>query len=162
MAAPTPSARIAPTGRKLGDGYQTLVAVASDTNMSFWENSITPPGLMADPPVDTTSMLNTRYHTFSPGTLITMTEFQMTGFYDPALYSSIVTIINVPTTITVHFPDGSSVCFYGYVKDFKPNALERGKPPDATITVQPTNQDPTTCNEEDPVYTAGSGTASSC
>lgn len=162
MTAPTPSARGTPAGRKLGDGYQTLVAIASGLTISFWEKSINPPGLEGDNPNDTSSMFNAKWRTFSPRHLITMTPFSMTAQWDPRVYTDVLAMVNVPTTITAHFPDGSSLAFYGFLKSFKPAALEEGKVPEATVEIVPTNQDPVSCVEAAPVYTAGSGTATSC
>ncbi len=162
MTAPSASARSTPSGRRLGDGYQTLVAFAADTNIEFWEKSVTPPGIDGGESIDTTTQHNTTWRTKSPSRLKTLTEFSMTAFYDPVVYTSIVALINVRTTVTVHFPDGSSLAFYGYLKSFQPDALEEGTMPTATVTVVPTNQDPTTCTEESPVYVAGTGTSPSC
>lgn len=162
MAAPTPTARITPTGRFLGDGHQTLVTFSLDPDILLWEKSITPPGLEADDLNDTTNMHNVQYRTKSPRALITMTDSTFTAQYDPAVYPLIELIINRPQVITEHFPDGSSICYFGVLKSFIPGELAEGTVPEATCTIVPTNQDPTTCAEEGPVWTPGSGTASSC
>lgn len=151
--APTPVARTDPAGTKLDDGYRTLVAFTADPDASFWEKSITPPGMDGGDEIDTTTMHNDTYRTKAPRALVTMTPFSMTVAYDPALYTSILTLINIPTTVTVHYPNGGSLAFYGYLRAFEPDALVEGTQPEATITVVPTNQDPTTGDEEDPVYT---------
>jgi hypothetical protein len=162
MAAPTPTVRVTPSGRKLGDGYKTLVTLAADTNIELWEKSVTPPGIEGDDPNDTTTMHNTTWRTKSPRTLATMTPMSLSCQYDPVAYSSVVALVNVVTTVTVHFPDGSTLAFYGFVKSFQPDALEEGKIPEAKVEIVPTNQDPVACTEESPVYTAGTGTSSSC
>jgi hypothetical protein len=158
MAAPTPGARLTPNGRKLGDGYQTLVAFSADNNIAFWEQSITPPGIKAEDPKDTSTMHNTKWRTFSPRRLITMSAFKMNVHYDPKVYQDILALVNINTTVTVHFPDVSSLCFYGVVTEFQPDALEEGKIPSASVTVFVTNTDPSDCTEQDPVYTSGPGT----
>jgi hypothetical protein len=162
MTPPAPSPRGTPSGRKLGDGFPTRISIALAPDAPIWEKTVTPPGWDGGEPVDTSDMLNTQFHTLAPRHLITMTTMACTAHYDPALAATMNSIINKPTTVTVHYPDGSSLAFYGYVKSFKPSSNEEGKPAEAAMEVQPTNQDPVTCSEEFPVYTPGSGTATSC
>jgi len=157
MAAPTPTARVDPTGIRLTDGYRTLVTLAADTNVRLWERSITPPGLEGGDPIDTTTMHNDRWRSMAPRALITMTEFQMECGYDPKAYDELLALLNVETTITVLFPDTSTLAFYGFMRNFQPGALEEGTFPTATVTIVPTNADPTTGAEEAPVlYSAES------
>ncbi len=162
MTPPSPSARGTPVGHKIGDGYQTLVAFAGYTTIGFWERSVTPPSLDGGEPIDTTTMLNVTYRSMTARQLKSLGGFSMTAAWDPAVYSSAIAMINVPTTVTVHFPDSSSIAFYGYLRSFKPGAHEEGKMPEATLEVQPTNVDPVTCAPENPVFTAGSGTYAHC
>lgn len=158
MGAPVAGNRSTPSGRKMGDGYQTLVAFSAVPDIEFWEQSVTPPGLRAEDPKDTSSMHNTRYRTFSPKRLITCTSFRMNAQYDPVLYTNILNLINVNTTVTVHFPNLDTLAFYGVLTEFQPDALEEGKTPMCSLTVFVTNTDPTDCTEQGPVYTAGPGT----
>lgn len=162
MTAPSPTARVTPSGRRLGDGHPTKVTFAADTNIELWETSVTPPGIEGDDPNENATMHSSAWRTKSPRALKTMTDMTFTAQYDPVVYNSVAALVNVPTTVTVTFPDGSTLAFYGFLKAFAPNELTEGTQPDAEITVVPTNMDPTTCAEEGPVYTAGSGTSSSC
>lgn len=158
MAAPTPSARPTPSGKRLHDGWQTLVAFKARLTLAFWVTQVDPPGLEGDSPKELGTMHNTRWRTMMPRRLITMTPFSITVMWDPVLYSTIVAAVNVVDTITIFFPDLSSVCFYGFLKSFKPDALEEGKLPTAKLEIVPTNTDPSDCSEAAPVYTAGPGT----
>lgn len=159
MAAPTPTTRQDPNGRALGDGYPILITFASDPDIEFWEQSVTPPAFDGGDPVDATTQHNTTYRTKSPGSLIEVQDVSADVLYDPLVYPSVVAIINRATTVTVHFPDGSSLCFYGYLRSFKPNAAKEKEKPMATVTIVVTNMDPSDCSEYGPVYTAGPGTA---
>ncbi len=158
MAAPVASARVDPVGIKLTDGYRTLVTFAADTDISFWEKAITPPGLEGGDPIDTTTMHNDTYRTMASRALKTMTPFQMTAGYDPAILTQVLALINVETTVTVTFPDGSTWAFYGFLKNFVPGQLVEGTFPEATIEVVPTNADPTTGAEEAAVLVSVAGT----
>src|SRR5688572_27171775 len=158
MAAPTPTARVAPSGIKLCDGYQTLVTPASDPNIEFWEKSVTPPGIDGGDPIDSTTMQNDEWRTMCPRRLKTLTESTLTAGYDPNLYNSILALINIETTWTVTYPDGSTLAFYGFLKMFEPQELTEGGFPEATITIVPTNYDPVNDVEAAPVLTSVAGT----
>lgn len=156
--APSPTARADPSGIKLDDGYRTLVTFASDPNIQFWEKSVTPPGLDGGDEIDTTTMHNDDWRTNAPRALIRMTPFTMTAAYDPSLYTAALALINVKTTVTVTYPDGSTLAFYGFLKTIEFSELVEGTQPECTITVVPTNQDPTTGAEEAPVLASVEGT----
>lgn len=162
MTAPTPTARATPGGRKLGDGFPITITFSLDPDLEIHEKEITPAGLEGDDLLDTSNQHNSQYRTKSPRSLITMTDCTITCYYDPVAMTSIEAMINKPQTITETMPDGSTICYYGVIKSFMRGAMSEGTVPTATITVVPTNQDPTTCTEEGPVYTPGTGTAPSC
>lgn len=158
MAAPTPTARGTPSGIKLKDGYQSLVTFAANPTISLWEKAVTPPGLDGGEPVVQTTMHNTQWRTMAPRALITMTPHQFMGAYDPAIYTSILTLINVETTVTVTFKDGSTLAFYGFLQKFEPAQLQEGTQPEAAITIVPTNFDYVNKVEAAPVLTSVAGT----
>jgi hypothetical protein len=159
MTAPSPTSRTTPTGIKLGDGYQTLVTFGRDANINLWEKSVTPPGYEGGDAIDDTTMHNTTYRTFGPRNLITLTETTFTCMYDPDAYTDILNnLLNQEDTITVSFPDGSTLAFFGYLKSFIPSELVEGETPEAEITIQPTNIDPGTSNEESAVLASVAGT----
>lgn len=160
MAAPSPGdpTAQAPEGISLGDGYQTLIHIASDPDISLWEKSVTPPGVEGGDPVETTTMRNTLWRTMRPRHLQTMTPMPFTGAYDPNVYDDILTVLNIDTTITVQFPDGSTLAFYGFVQTFEPAELTEGAQPEATVTIVPTNWDPVNNVEAGPAMAEVSGT----
>jgi hypothetical protein len=98
-------------------------------------------------------MLNTTYRTKNPKALITMAPLSMTCAYDPACYSSILTLINVNNLITVTFPDGSTLAFWGWLNSFTPGGCVEGEQPTADVEVIPSNQNDSGV-ETAPVYTA--------
>jgi hypothetical protein len=156
--APTPTIRQLPSGVKLDDGFRSLIVCALYPAVAFWEKTVQPFGQDGMPQVDTTTMHNFTYRTFSPRFLKTLTEMKMKAAYDPAVLNNITALINVRTSWTIRFPDHSMWTFYGYLMKFEADALEEGKQPEANITIVPTNEDPTTHEEEGPVYSAPSGT----
>jgi hypothetical protein len=158
MAAPTPTARQDPAGIMLEDGYRTLVTFARDPDIEFWEKGVTPPGLDGGDPIDTTTMHNDYWRSATPRSLVTMTEFECRVAYDPVLYTRIQNLLNIEDTVTVRFPDGSTLAFYGFLRSFEPDELVEGEHPEATIMVVPTNADPVTGDEEAPVLSSVAGT----
>jgi len=140
---------------RLDDGYQTLISFANNPTVHFWEKSVTPPGMDGGGPTATTTMHNTQLRTFAPKFLVTMTEGSMVCAYDPVVYDEIITnLLNQNQLITVTFPDGSTVQFWGWVDKFTPNEHTEGEQPTANVSIQPSNQNDSGV-ETLPVYAAG-------
>jgi len=159
MAAPASTVRVTPVGIKLDDGFSTKIAFARDSNVSFWEKSVSPPGLDGGEAIETTTMHNLIYRTMASRALVTLTESSLTVAYDPNVYNDILTnLINQEGSITVHFPDSSKLDFYGYLRTFEPSELSEGEQPEATVTITPTNFDPVNRVEAAPVLTSVAGT----
>ncbi len=158
MAAPVPSTRQTPVGIKLKDGYSSLVTFATDPDVSLWEKRITPPGIDGGEAIEQTTMHNTAWRTFAPRGLKTLTEFTFTAAYDPDAINQLYALVNVETTVTVRFPDGSTLAFYGYLQKMEPEELTEGEQPELTVTVTPTNFDHVNKVEAAPVLTSVAGT----
>lgn len=159
MAAPADTTRGTPTGLRLDDGYSTKLAFARDPTICFWEKTVKPPGVDGGDAIDTTTMHNTTYRTMAARALITLTESSLTVAYDPNVYNTIITnLLNQEGAITVHFPDGSKLSFFGYLRTFEPNDCAEGEQPTATINITPTNYDPVNGVEAAPVLTSVAGT----
>jgi hypothetical protein len=158
MAAPSPTPRVDPGGIKLDDGYRSLVTIAADTDISLWEIGVTPPGMDGGDPIDTTTMHNDTYRTMASRALKTLTEFTFRFAYDPAVYTQLETNINVETTITITYPDGSTLAFYGFLRSAEFDELVEGTRPEGTATITPTNFDPTNKVEAAPALASVAGT----
>ena len=133
--------RTTPGGTKLGDGYQSLIAFAADADVSLWEKTVTPPGITVGGSVDTTTMRNTAWRTKAPKKLKELSDMSLTASYDPAVYNDIVAMVGVNQSITVTFPDGQSLTFYGWLDSFTPSEISEGEQATADITVVCGNQD---------------------
>ncbi len=153
------SARPSPAGIKLDDGFSTVFAFERAPGIGLWEKTVTPPGLDGGDSIPTSTMHNIQWRTFSARQLQTMTEMTSTVAYDPKIYSTIVSqLLNEEGSLTLYFPDGSYLNFFGYLKMFKPNEMTEGAQPEAEITVVCTNQDPVTGVETAPVLVEVVGT----
>jgi hypothetical protein len=143
----------------MDDGYSTKIAFALDPDVSFWEKTVQPPGLDGGDEIDTTTMHNTLYRTMAARALITLTEHSITAAWDPNVYNNIISnLINAEGSISEHFPDGSTLTYYGFLKTFEPSEHSEGEQPEATITVVPTNYDPVARVEAGPVLASVAGT----
>lgn len=140
---------------RMDDGMATLITLANAPDIEIWEKSVTPPGLSGGGAIDTTTMRNTSLRTNAPKKLKTVTPLSLSAAYDPAVYTTLKAQINVNQAITVTFPDGSTVVFWGWVDDAQPGANEEGTQPTIDITIQPSNMDASGA-EIDVAYTAPS------
>ena len=138
---------------RIDDGYQTLISFSEAPSVKFYEKGVQPPGIDGGGPVDTTTMRNSVWRTMNPKHLKSLTEGKITVAYDPAVYDDIVAMCNVNQLITIAFPDGSTLAFWGYLNSFAPGELQEGEQPTADVSIQPTNQDDSGV-ETAPVYTA--------
>jgi hypothetical protein len=136
------------------DGYQTLVTFASQPAVQLWEMGVKPPGLDGGEPIDTTTMLNQTFRTKDARKLKTLDVMTFKFMYDPDVYPTLLGLINHLDTITVTYPDVSTLAFFGFLQKAEFDDLEEGKPPTGTATIVPTNNDPVTKIEAAPVYTA--------
>lgn len=155
----TTTARVAPLGIELEDGFPTTIAFAADPDIAFWEKTVTPPGVDGGDAIEQTTMHNDLWRTFAARSLVTLTEMSLTAAWDPALYDSILNLVNVEGSITVHFSNGDTLDFFGYLRVFEPQEMSEGEQPEAQITIQPTNRDPVTHAETAPNWTGTAGTA---
>ena len=137
----------------INDGHQTLYSFSLAPSVSFKEKSITPPGMDHGGGNDTTTMRNNNWRTMQPKHLKSLTPSRVTASYDPVVYNDIVSMMGVNQQITITFPDGSTVLFWGWLDSFVPGELVEGSQPTAEVVIMPSNQDNSNV-ETAPVYTA--------
>lgn len=154
----TTTARGTPAGVRMDDGYQSLIAFASNATIALWEKTVKPPGLDGGEAIPTTTMHNVTYRTMAARALKTLTQGSLVCAYDPKVYDQLIALINVEDYITVHFGDNSTLDFYGFLQSFEPNECAEGAQPEATVVFTPTNCHPTTRAEVAPNYKTASGT----
>lgn len=157
MALSTTS-RSTPVGTKLNDGFSTKIAFAADADVSFWEKTVTPPGIDGGDPIDITNMFNSAVRTKAARSLYDVTDASLSVQYDPVVYDQIIALINVNTSITVHFPNGDTLDFFGYLRSFTPQENQEGEEPLADIVIVSTNVDSSDGTETAPNYKTSTGT----
>lgn len=158
MAAPSPTARVTPTGIKLKDGHSTKITFGSDPNLEIWEKMSKPPGVDGGDFIPQTTMHNTEFRTFAPRQLKTLTEAGGKCAYDPGCLTAIMVLINKEDTVIYTFPDGTTWAFFAALRVFEPDELEEGTQPEAQLTIEPTNWDPAGKVEAGPAVASVAGT----
>lgn len=142
--------------QRIDDGHSTTITFAQSPTVRFYEKEVTPPGMQGGGENDTTTMRNTTWRTKAPKKLVTLSSASLTVAYDPVVYDDVVAMVNVNQLITITFPDGSSVAFWGWLDEFTPGAITEGSQPTASITIIPSNQNASGV-ETAPDYVAASG-----
>jgi hypothetical protein len=158
MAAPATTARIAPVGIPYHDGFSTLIAFELDPDLSVWEQTVSMPGIDGGDAIEFTSMHNVEWRTMRPRQLKTLTEFSSTCFYDERAFTQLLAIINAEGSITIHFPDGATYDFYGFLRGVDGPEHAEGTPPTMTLNIVPSNWDVSNAVEASPVLTPAIGT----
>lgn len=136
---------------RLDDGFATIITLANIPTIKLFEKEVTPPGYSAGGPIDTTTMRNTAYRTMAPRYLKSLTQVTATVAYATDALTDIWAQIGVIQLVTVTYPDGSSLQFYGWIEEFTPGNHTEGEQPTATLTIQPSMRD-LNGNEVAPVY----------
>ena len=137
---------------RMDDGHQTLISFADDPTVLFYEKTVTMPGIDAGGGIDTTVMANTTWRTMAPKALKSLTDGAITVAYDIDAVAEIITLCGSNNLITITFPDGATLAFWGFLDKFNPSELAEGVQPTAEIVIVPTNQDNTPA-ETAPVFT---------
>ncbi len=140
---------------RIDDGFSTTITLTTPATVKFWEKTVTPPAIDGGGANDTTTMRNTAWRTKAPKKLKTLTQSQTTVAYDPEVYDNILAALNLNQLITIDFPDGSQLAFWGWIDKFTPGEIVEGEQPTATVVVEISNQDDT-LTEIAPVYTTAS------
>lgn len=126
---------------RLDDGFSTIIELANLPAVKFFEKEVTPPGITAGGPIDTTTMRNTAYRTMSPRQLKSLTKCTATVAYATEALEQVWAQIGVNQLVTVTLPDGSTIEFWGWIEEFTPGNHTEGAQPTAALTIQPSNRD---------------------
>lgn len=158
MAVPATTTRVTPAGIKLDEGHSITIAFARDPNVSFWEMTVQPPLLDGQDPLDTTNQHNILYTTKAARALLDIGPSNFTAFYDPDVWDEGRELINQNGDVTIAYPDGSTLDFFGYLRSIEKQALEKGTTPTLNGVIVVTNWDPVNNVEQGPVLTEVTGT----
>lgn len=142
----------------LKDGFRTRVSFAANPSVKLRIKAVTPVGLDGGGPIPDTTMENSTVRTDAPKSLITVTGGQFEAKYDPAVYTEILSLINVNNLITNSFPDGSAIYYWGWLNSFQPNQHTEGGEPLANCTFHASNRNASDV-ETAPTYSATTTTS---
>lgn len=125
----------------LFDGYQVLFSFSLNVNINLWERSITPPGLDGTGPIEVATMRVDDLRIRAPKSLATITEMTMVCAYEPLVYNEFYAIMQIIGSMTVTFPDGSTLDLPGWLDKFMPTEMTEGNMPVANVTFYPSMMD---------------------
>jgi hypothetical protein len=134
------------------EGFRVQLTVTGLTSFEIIE--FTPPAVDAGEAIDMTTHSNTAWETFAFRLLKKLEEAQMTVAYDIKFYSEIIAACGANRLITVTFPDGATLAFWGGLRTFKPSGMKAGERPTAQCDLKPTLRNSAGV-ETAPVFTAG-------
>lgn len=157
MAAPTPTTRGTPAGTKLKDGFSTKITFARYSTAEFWEKVVGLAGADNGEGIEQTTMHTVRYRQVTPRQLITLTPFDVDCAYDPDV-THLLDMVGREDTVTETYPDGTTVAYFAYLQKYAKKPNEEGKQPELTLTICPTNWDPTNKVEAGPAIASVTGT----
>lgn len=142
---------------RLDDGFSTIITLANIPTVHIYEKEVTPPGISGGGAIDTTTMRNTKWRSMAPKALKTLTDMTAVVAFSTDAIPVIMSQTNIKQQITVTFPDGSSLSFYGWMDEFTLGKFSEGDQPTATIKIVPSNINPLTGLESAPDYVGTSG-----
>jgi hypothetical protein len=122
---------------RLDDGFATFITLENIPTVKLYEKEVTPPGLTNGGAIDTTTMRNTAWRTAAPKQLKSLTPVNATVAYATEAIGVIMPQLGVNQPITVTFPDGSTIEFWGWLDEFTPGAHTEGEQPTASVVFVP-------------------------
>ncbi len=125
-----------PTTR-MDDGFSTIITLANLPSVKLYEKDVTPPPITGGGPIETTTMRNTGWRTMAPKNLKSLGPVNATVAYATEAIEDIMDQLQVNQPITVTFPDGSTIEFWGWVEEFTPSTHTEGEQPTAALVIQP-------------------------
>ncbi len=157
MAAPVAVVRGIPAGIQLEEGFSAKLAIENMLTISFWEKTVGVPAIEGGDPIDQSTMHNTTWMTQLPPTLKKLEPFTLTAAYDPNVISQAIAQCNINQTLTVSWPDGSTLAFFGWLRKIEFADMALGTLPECTVTLEASNLDGSGA-EQAPVYVDVPGT----
>ena len=158
-AAPSTTARSAPTGKFIKEGFPCKLAFARLPAANFWERVVGSPSIDGGDAIDITTHFNLKARTKEFRRLYEHGEFTVQAMVDPLLKTQIKnTLINQNGAITRHYPDGTTEDFFGALRMAEFSEDDSGEPMIVTLTVTPSSYDPANRVESEFVVTEVAGT----
>lgn len=169
MAAPTVSARVLPNAPFMKEGFRVQLSFGLAPNFCLWEIDIKPPDIDGQEEIDTTTQFNAGglvsgavltppLRTFYPRAVAKLSNVEGMYAYPSKAYEDVWLVLNVLQSITIHFPNGDQLVFWGHLKAFKPEALKEGDFPKANCAIVVDNWDPANNVQAVPIFLPISGT----
>lgn len=126
---------------RLDDGFATFITFANLATIKLYEREVMPPGYTAGGPIETTTMRNIAYRTSAPRKLKSLTQVTATVSYATEAIDEIWAQIGINQLVTITYPDGWVIAFWGWIESFTPASHKEGEQPTASLVVHPSMRD---------------------
>ena len=124
----------------MDSGFGATITFSLASGVLLYEKQITPHSIQGGGKIDTTTHRNTAWRTSKPKSLKDVGDMSLTVAYDPAVISTMMSMVGANQQITAGFPDGSTWSFWGFIDSFVPSALDVNEDqPTAALTLMATN-----------------------
>lgn len=137
---------------RLDDGFSTIFTLENAPTIKLYERDVTPPSLGNGGPIETTTMRNIAWRTSAPKQLKTAGQITAICAYATSVIPVLQEQLGINQRITVTFPDGATMMFWGWMDAFTPAQMAEGTQPTANVVFHPSNRD-TDGAEVAPLYT---------
>lgn len=118
-------------------GFSTVVTLQNAPSIELKGREVTPVGLSAGGPIETTSMRNTDWRTSAPKRLKELTPMSVIMAVGTDQIPLVKEQVGINQEIRISFPDGFRMGFYGWVDAFSLGAISEGEKTLATLILQP-------------------------
>jgi hypothetical protein len=134
------------------DGFSTIFTIQNLPLVKLYEKEMTPPSISGGGPIDVTNMRSIGWRTNAPKQLKTMGQASASCAYATEAIDEIIEQLQVNQTITITFPDTSTITYWGWIDSFTPSAHKEGDQPTAAVVFHPSLRNVNGV-ETAPVYT---------
>lgn len=122
----------------LMDGFPTIIGFSLGS-YHLYERTLDPIGYSMGGAIGVETMRNEAFRTQSPKSLVSVLAAGVKTAYLPTEIPLIINDIGENQTIAIVWPTGTSVTFWGWIEEFKPETLEEGKFPLADVKIEVSN-----------------------
>lgn len=158
MANPPVTTRTLPVGIKLPEGFKTTIAFSLIPGVNLYEIDVPIPGAEATP-IDTTTQLNTKWHTKWMSALVDSGTVSGTAGWDPSRYNDFIFLTGAQAgAFTIHFSTNATISCWGGLLSFVPQPHKFAQFPTVNFSVLNTNWDPVNNLEVGPYVVPSVGT----
>lgn len=117
------------------DGYKTWIGLANNPVFLFWEKKVKPPMMSGGGPIDEKTMRDLRWRIKSPKALSDFGDLTATGAWREGIYTQMLNLGQRVTVVSVTFPNGAVLSYYGWLEEVDPQEMTEGVQPEVNVKI---------------------------